>query len=239
MTAPPDPRTVAAIEALLFASSDPLSADALRDLLSSAEEVPVALDRVDTALEALRARYAGEGAGIQLVEIGGGWEFRTRAELADYVRQLFKQPPVRLTRAALEVLSVVAYRQPCTRADVEDIRGVDCSRVLRALLERGLIRIIGKADDIGRPLLYGTSPQFLEFFGLNSLGELPTLREYTELTEEHVVRLQEFDATLAATRAAHGEAPEATTAAAAAESDPTDAPAPTTPAPEHQGEDDV
>lgn len=196
---PIPPHFPGAIEALLFASSEPLSIDVLAQALSTADDVPVAPAAVEAALELVAARYAGEGRGVQLVEVGGGWEFRTCAAQADYVRQLYKRPPVRLSRAALEVLSVVAYRQPCTRADVEDIRGVDCSRILRALLERGLIRIIGKADDIGRPLLYGTSPMFLEFFGLNSLGELPTLREYTELTEDHVVRLQEYDETVAAT----------------------------------------
>lgn len=185
----------AAVEALLFAADAPLSAEALQTALATADETVVPLAWVDTALEELGALYADRDSGIQLVRVGEGWELRTRAAYGDYVRQLYSRPPVRLSRAALEVLAIVAYRQPCTRADVEDIRGVDSSRILRTLLDRSLLRILGKADDVGRPLLYGTSPTFLEFFGLTSLADLPTLKEYTELTEDHVVKLQEFDDT--------------------------------------------
>ncbi len=189
----------AAIEALLFAADAPLTFEVLQGALSNVDESVVPLEWVEDAVHALRERYSTEDRGFQLVAIAQGWELRTRAAYSDYVRQLYAKPPVRLSRAALEVLSVVAYRQPCTRADVEDIRGVDCSRLLRSLLDRSLIRIIGKADDVGRPLLYGTSQAFLEFFGLTALSELPTLKEYTELTEDHVVKLQELEETLRAT----------------------------------------
>lgn len=188
----------AVVEALVFASDEPMSADAIRDAIASVDDVPIPLAWIDDALQALSARHSGDGTGFQLAQVAGGWEFRTTTRVAPYVLRLFKRPPARLSRAALEVLAVVAYRQPCTRADVEDIRGVDCSGLLRALLDRGLIRIIGKADDIGRPLLYGTTTAFLSFFGLGSLSDLPTLREYTELTEDHLVRLQELDETLRA-----------------------------------------
>ncbi len=101
------------------------------------------------------------------------------------MRKLLAGRPPRLTRAMLETLSITAYRQPVTRPEIEDIRGVDCGGVLRILLERGLIRIMGKKEEVGRPLLYGTTRQFLEFFNLKELKELPTLKEFTELTEEH------------------------------------------------------
>ena len=123
--------------------------------------------------------------GIMFVETGGGWQLRTRPEHADMVRSFLQSRPARFSRAALETLAIVSYKQPLTRAEVEDIRGVDCGAVLRGLLERRLIRILGKKEEPGRPLLYGTSKTFLEVFGLKSLRELPTLREFVELTDEH------------------------------------------------------
>jgi segregation and condensation protein B len=191
----------AAVEALLFAAEGPVSPQTLRDVLARADSLDVAEGDVERVLRTLQVRFANEDRGFALVEVGAGWELRTRPAYAAYVHELYRNPPVRLTRAALEVLAIVAYRQPCTRADVEEIRGVDCSRMLRTLLERSLVRIIGKADDVGRPLLYGTTPGFLEFFGLASLSELPTLKDYTELTEEHLVKLQALDETLRANEA--------------------------------------
>jgi segregation and condensation protein B len=112
------------------------------------------------------------------------------------VHVLFKRKPQRLHRAGLEVLAIIAYRQPVTRPEIDDIRGVDSSNTLRQLLERNLIRILGKSDEVGRPLIYGTTSEFLAFFGMQNLAELPTLREFTELTEEHMVKLQALDQTL-------------------------------------------
>jgi segregation and condensation protein B len=187
-----------AIEALLFAAEEPLTVEALQDLLQRVDGTPIAPGWVEALLAEIAGGLDAAGCGFGLQEVAGGWELRTRAAESAYVNEMYKRPAVRLSRAALEVLSVVAYRQPCTRADIEQIRGVDSSRTLRSLLERGLIRILGKADDVGRPMLYGTGDGFLTFFGLGSLTELPTLREYTELTEDHVVKLQELDDTLAA-----------------------------------------
>lgn len=191
---------VSVVEAILFASDRPLSIAEMADIVSRADEVLVPEASVENALHSVRNHLFDRGAGFELVEVGIGWELRTRAELASYVHVMYRKRPVRLSRAALEVLAIVAYRQPCTRADIDDVRGVDSSGTLRQLLERGLIRILGKADDVGRPLIYGTGPKFLEFFGLRSLADLPTLREFTELTEEHLVRLQELDETLQANR---------------------------------------
>jgi len=188
----------AATEAILFASDRPLTAVEVGTALGLADEFDVPTAWVEQIIEDLREDYAASNRGFNLVDIVGGWEFRTRSSYSAYVLQLTKKKPVRLSRAALEILAIVAYRQPCTRADVEDIRGVDCSNTLRQLLERQLIKILGKSDDVGRPLLYGTTREFLNYFGLKSLAELPTLKEFTELTEEHVVKVQELEETLAA-----------------------------------------
>lgn len=201
-----------AVEAMLLAAEGPLDAEALREALQKVDGTPIAPGWVEAALSDIAGALEARESGIRLAEVAGGYELRTRASQAAYVHQLYEKPPVRLSKAALEVLAIVAYRQPCTRASVDQIRGVDSSRSLRSLLERGLIQILGKADDVGRPLLYGTSPAFLAFFGLTSLEQLPTLKEYTELSDEHVVRLQALEETLAANEAdpsAPSEAPEA------------------------------
>ncbi len=190
-----------AVEAILFAADTPLSAGLIAEALAITDETIVPEEWARLIVDELKAQYLAEERGFAVVEIAGGFELRTRAIFSDYVRHLYKKPPVRLSRAALEVLSIVAYRQPCTRAQVEDVRGVDCSGMLRKLAEKELVKVIGKADEVGRPLLYGTSPKFLEFFGLSALTDLPTLREYTELTEEHIVKVQALDETLAANAA--------------------------------------
>jgi segregation and condensation protein B len=146
-------------------------------------------DRAHCAPEALRESilrlqevYATRG--IRLVAVAGGFAFRTAPEVAEYVREATAQKPVKLTRAQLETLAILAYRQPMTRPEIDDVRGVDSGPVLKLLLERHLVRILGKKEEPGRPLLYGTTPTFLELFGLRSIRDLPTLREFTELTEE-------------------------------------------------------
>jgi segregation and condensation protein B len=126
-----------------------------------------------------------ESRGIDLIEVNGGYQFRSAAASAAYVRALVAQKPVRLTRAQLETLALIAYRQPITRPEVDDVRGVDSGSAIKVLLDRDLIKILGRKDDAGRPLLYGTTPFFLEFFGMNTMQELPTLREFTELSDEH------------------------------------------------------
>jgi segregation and condensation protein B len=164
------------LEALVFASDKPMKPLELARLASA----PV--KDVREILGELRQRY--ESHGIVLDEIAGGWLFRTNVQFAPFVRELTSERPVRLTRAQLETLAIVAYRQPVTRPEVDEIRGVDSGATLKLLLERDLLRILGKKDEPGRPLLYGTTNQFLEFFGLKSLKDLPTLREFTELSDE-------------------------------------------------------
>ncbi len=164
------------LEALVFASDKPLRAADL----ARASAAPI--KEVKLLLAVLKADYATRG--IQLDEVAGGWIFRTHVQFAPFVRDMASQKPVRLTRAQVETLAILAYRQPITRPEIDEVRGVDCGATLKLLLERDLVKILGKKDEPGRPILYGTTPHFLEFFGLNSLKDLPTLREYTELNED-------------------------------------------------------
>ncbi|WP_437783534.1 SMC-Scp complex subunit ScpB [Sorangium sp. So ce1097] len=164
------------LEALIFVAERPVPA---RELARSAN----AEHRVVRELLAeLVAEY--DGRGFRLDEVAGGYVFRTSPAFAPFVREVTEQKPVKMSRAQTETLAIVAYRQPITRPEIDEIRGVDSGAALKSLLERDLVRILGKKDEPGRPMLYGTTAQFLEFFGLRALGELPTLREFTELTEE-------------------------------------------------------
>lgn len=172
----------AILEALLLAAEDPVAVAHFENVLD--ETSPEA---IQDALKALQIEYNGEGRGIHLVRIAGGYQFRTNPEFGDHVRKFFKSKPISLSRAAMETLAIVAYRQPLTRAEVEDIRGVNCSGVLKTLRDCELIDIVGRLDDIGKPHIYGTTDRFLEFFGLDGLSELPTLEdsELEALVEMH------------------------------------------------------
>ncbi len=178
-----------ALEALLFASDKPLSAaDLVRLLRSAAAAVPEdptagALARageeaICSELAALQAGESAAGRGFQIVENAAGWKVVTHPDAALWVRQLFPEnKPARLSPSALETLAIIAYRQPVTRADLEAVRGVGVDGVVQTLLDRGLIRIAGRSEAPGRPLLYGTTQFFLEHFELRSLEELPDCRE--------------------------------------------------------------
>jgi segregation and condensation protein B len=128
-----------------------------------------------------------------LHEVAGGFQFRTNPMNAHWVQQLVAGKPVKLTRAQLEVLAIVAYRQPITRPEVDEVRGVDSGGTRKVLLDRGLLRVLGKKEEPGRPMLYGTSKEFLEFFNLKDLKDLPTLREFYELSEESMAKIRELD----------------------------------------------
>ena len=169
------------LEALLLSSGEPVTAARLGRVVpeSSAREV-----RED--IEALNESYAAEGRGFRIEEVGGGHQFRTLPELAAYVQQLEPVPPLRMSRAGLETLAIIAYKQPVTRAEVEHVRGVDAGPLLRGLLERRLVRIAGHREVPGRPILYATTPRFLEIFGLAALSDLPTLREIEELLRDRM-----------------------------------------------------
>ena len=165
------------IEALLFASGEPLTVS----------QIVGTLDELDTrsaraVIEALRKEYDESQRGFQLVEVEKGYQLTTRPEDSDSIRRLFtRQISSKLTAAALETLAIVAYHQPCTRADVEDIRGVNSDSVLNSLIERKLVTIAGRKDVPGRPLLYATTDTFLRHFGLKDLTDLPSLEELSEL----------------------------------------------------------
>lgn len=177
------------LEALLFASDKPISAaECVKHLRGAVEAAPedsevAALskakqDEVAEAMRQLHEEYDAEQRGFRLVESAAGWKVVTAPEVAPWVRQLFPENrPARLSPSALETLAIVAYRQPITRADIEAVRGVNVDGVMQTLLERGVIRITGRAELPGRPLLYGTTEFFLEHFGLRSLEELPNCAE--------------------------------------------------------------
>ena len=173
------------LEALLFVHHEPLSVERLVAVLGE-----IARSEVREALEALQVDYDREGRGLQLVERAGGYQIVTRADYAPWIKRLDKTKAVpKLSRSALETLAIIAYRQPLVRAEIEEIRRVETAGVLRTLLERKLIRIVGRKDVPGRPILYGTTKDFLKQFGLRDLAELPPLREIKELGDSDQVSL--------------------------------------------------
>ena len=164
------------IEALVFVSEAPIKLDRIAEILEMKK------NDIKNALQSLEEEYASADRGIILEEIAEGFQFRTRQECAGAIQQLVKTRAFRFSRAALETLAIIAYRQPVTRAEVEYLRGVDSGGVFKTLLEKQLIRILGKKDVPGRPLIYGTSKEFLEFFGMRDLSALPTLKEFSDLS---------------------------------------------------------
>jgi segregation and condensation protein B len=170
------PELQRAIEALLFASEKPLTLDHIQ----MACEEGVTAEHIRTALRALREEYDAAGRGFKLYEIAGGYQFMTDPKHAPFLRRFYQaREKKRLSQASLETLSVVAYKQPASRADIEFIRGVNVDGALKTLLEKGLVRIVGRKDVPGRPMLYGTTREFLEHFGLKSTDELPPLSEFS------------------------------------------------------------
>ena len=167
------------VETLLFLAEKPLTVEEIRQASGLEAE------RVEKALDQLSGHYREGPCGIVLHEVAGGWQLRSSPDNSAFARRFLRVKPQRLTRAALETLAIIAYRQPVTRPEVEEIRGVDCGAVVKALLDRKLLKILGKKEEPGRPILYGTSREFLEFFALKDLASLPTLREFHELSEEH------------------------------------------------------
>lgn len=165
------------VESLLFVSQDPLSLEKLAGALPMHDT-----GRIREAIAMLEADYAARGGGFYLTRVAGGYQLRSRPEYAEWIARLVQPSPQRLSQAALETLAIIAYKQPVIRSDVEHIRGVDCGGVLRVLLERKLIRILGRRELPGRPMIYGTTKLFLELFGLNDLKDLPSPKEIAEMT---------------------------------------------------------
>ena len=168
------------VESLLFVHPYPISLDTIVKIIGDEVDKRV----IKEVLAELMAEYDRMERSFHLMEISEGYQFRTKAEYAPWIKKLLKVKPVKLSQPALETLAIVAYRQPMIRAEIERIRGVDSGWVLHALLERGLIKILGRKEVPGRPLVYGTSRRFLEIFGLRDLKGLPTLQELESLKEE-------------------------------------------------------
>jgi segregation and condensation protein B len=174
-----DARVGVILEALLLVADRPVSVEQLH------EATGIDRPRLTEGLQGLATSITSRAGGVSLVEVAGGWQLRTEASTVEYVRRFLRVCPQRLTRAAVETLAIIAYRQPVTRPEIEEIRGVDSAAVVKALLDRRLIKILGKKEEVGRPILYGTTREFLEFFALKDLSALPTLHEFQELSEEH------------------------------------------------------
>lgn len=164
------------IEAILFASDEPLSINEIREVLDGADG-----RIIRTVIEGLRDEYEKEKRSFRIVEVAGGFQMATDPLYGEWLKKMYKSRQTnRLSGPALETLAIIAYRQPVTRADIEFIRGVNVDGVIKNLMDRNLIRITGRKDVPGRPILYGTTKEFLLYFGLNSLDELPKLKEFSE-----------------------------------------------------------
>lgn len=163
------------IESLLFVAEDPLTIEKLRAILETVEA-----KEIREALQALTEEYDQREGGFLLGEVAGGWQIRSRPEYHEWIKRMLQPAPQRLSKAALETLAIIAYKQPIIRADIEYIRGVDCGGVLRQLMERKLIRVLGRKEIAGRPLIYATTKLFLEMFDLKNLNDLPTPAELAE-----------------------------------------------------------
>jgi len=167
----PDEELKKALEALLFITDHPLGSAELCKIVGVKDTA-----KVESIVEALRARLDESGAPVQLVAVAEGWQLATRPVYAPYLRKLFADKlTMRLSTAAHETLSIIAYKQPLTRAEIEEIRGVEVIAALETLLEKRLVKVVGRKETVGRPLMYGTTPDFLRHFGLKSLEDLPSL----------------------------------------------------------------
>jgi segregation and condensation protein B len=169
------------IESLLFVSETPLTMDHLRGILEGEET-----GAIRAAMDALIAEYEERDGGFVLKQVAGGYQFRTQGRYNEWIKRLIRPNAPRLSKAALESLAIIAYNQPIIRSDIEHIRGVDSGGVLRMLMERKLIRVLGRKEIPGRPLIYATTKHFLEVFELKDLKDLPTPREIEELSQSRL-----------------------------------------------------
>jgi segregation and condensation protein B len=167
------------VEALILSSSEPISAARLAEIIPYCNP-----GQAKDLVNELNTEYTEQDRSFEIWEVAGGYQIRTRAEFSGYLQKLQKERALRLSQAALETLSIIAYRQPTTRAEIEEVRGVDAGATVKSLLERHLIRIAGQREVPGRPMVYATTRRFLEVFGLERLKDLPTLRELDELARE-------------------------------------------------------
>ncbi len=188
------------IESLLFVSKEPVTLERLKAVLTPAEP-----DSIQRALDQLSADYEARKGGFSLREVAGGYQLRSRLEYAEWIKKFLQPHPARLSKAALETLAIIAYKQPIIRSDIELIRGVDCGGVIRMLLERRLIKVLGRKEIPGRPLIYATTKGFLELFDLKDLKDLPTPKEIESLSEERETPLSDepFEGAQAGSQESH------------------------------------
>ena len=165
------------IESLLFVADGPLTLQRIQEVIDGTSK-----EEIGSVVTELQEELENNRRGVRLVEVAGGYQMRTAKVNADWVKKFLGGRPARMSRATLETLAIIAYRQPITRAEIEAIRGVDVDGVINTLLERELIRAVARKDVPGRPFLYGTTQQFLELFNLKDLTHLPTLKEMEEIT---------------------------------------------------------
>lgn len=189
------------IEALVLASAEPLTAARIGRVVPECNA-----KLVRELIKELNEKYAKNDHAFEIWEIAGGYQVRTRAEFSGYLQKLQKQRPLRLSAASLETLAIVAYKQPATRAEIEYVRGVDVGAVLKGLLERGLVKLAGHKEVPGRPMLYATTRRFLEIFGLDSLKNLPALRELEDLAREQGIETPGASEAALDSEAVEGEA---------------------------------
>lgn len=174
------------IEALIFCAPEPLSSFEMVKCLSEMFEAEVPMDHVESAIYELRKKYNQDDFSFSLEQISGGYQFLTKPAYQTSISILLKQQSQkRLSTAQLETLSIIAYKQPITKGEIEQIRGVNCDYSVQKLLEKELIEIQGKSEGVGKPLIYGTSKKFMEYFGINSLRDLPQPKDFTQ-TENQI-----------------------------------------------------
>ena len=175
------------IEALLFVAGEPLSIDRIKTILEDADK-----KAIQAMLWELQHEYDMRLSGLRILEVAGGFQIASRPELAQWIKRLRKvKQSSRLSKPSLETLAIIAYKQPIVKAEIEDIRGVDSSGVIKGLLDKHMIKIVGRKDVAGRPILYATTREFLQYFGLRDISDLPTLKEFTELMPEEDTQINE------------------------------------------------
>ena len=169
------------LESLLFVSATPLRLEALVEILPEFDR-----EAILNGIRQIQTDWDEASKGLELLEVAGGYQLRTKPQWAEWVSRLKKVKAVKLSQSALETLAIIAYRQPVIRPEIEQIRGVDSGWVVRTLMEKGLVKMMGRKDLPGRPMIYGTTKAFLELFGLNAVSDLPTLKEVAPPTAEGV-----------------------------------------------------
>jgi len=177
------------IEALIFCATTPITAEDIANVLAEMYDTPITVAAIAVLLEVIQEKYKQDEFPFQVIQSGGGYQFLTKAVYQDTINVLLKQKSKkRLSNSAMETLAIIAYKQPITKAHIEQLRGVNVDYAIQKLLEKELIEMRGKAETVGKPMLYGTTEKFLDYFGINSLMELPTPKD---LVEENVNQIGE------------------------------------------------